>query len=51
MDDASPEREGEGVVFAFMASRKVHSRRRIVNRWPALPAGNRSDGLGPHCRR
>ena len=22
MDDASPEREGEGVVFAFMASRK-----------------------------
>ena len=22
MDDASPEREGEGVVFAFIASRK-----------------------------
>jgi hypothetical protein len=22
MDDASPEREGAGVVFAFMASRK-----------------------------
>jgi len=22
MDDASPEREGEGVVFAFMPSRK-----------------------------
>jgi hypothetical protein len=45
MDDASPEREGEGVVFAFI------SWRWIVNKGPALPAGNRSDGLGPHCRR
>jgi hypothetical protein len=46
MDDASPGREGDGVVFAF-----IPSQRWIVNGRPALPAGNRSDGLGPYCRR
>jgi hypothetical protein len=46
MDDAGPRFQGVGVVFAF-----IPSQRWIVNRWPALSAGNRSDGLGPYCRR